>query len=164
MQGMSGNFGGLEGRLASGPLDPSAFCFARPRHALPARHAWRRRDPLVVCSSFGLDRYSSFSTRSFTLPSFFKFSQRGLFDTTAFSSDDGVQAGENYTDLLKHLEQSDASSNEWEILEERVAAAAAIAAADDLPRFFRARRTSAAASSASARSAISASKDAVRTF
>ena len=49
--------GGLEGRLASGPPDPSASRSARPRRALPPRHAPRRPGPPVVCVGFGFVRF-----------------------------------------------------------------------------------------------------------
>ena len=47
--------GGLQGRLDSGPPDPSASRSARLRRVPPPRRAPRRHEPPVVCSSFGLD-------------------------------------------------------------------------------------------------------------
>ena len=44
--------GGLDWRLAYGPLDTSASCSARPRRAPPPRRALRQPEPLVIRSGF----------------------------------------------------------------------------------------------------------------
>ena len=45
--------------MATWSPDLSASCSARLRRARPPRYAPRRAEPPVVCSAFGLDRFSS---------------------------------------------------------------------------------------------------------
>ena len=70
--------------------------------------------------------------------------------TIASSGDDEAETGNDFSDTLKHSEQIDALSDEFELLErESIAAVAAVVAETARLRFLRARRTFAQVSQAS---------------
>ena len=86
-----------------------------------------------------------------------------VLHTISPPANERAEAVYDSSDIQKHPEQVDASSEELGILHaESVAAAAAVAAADVRLRFLRARRTSVQASQASARSTIFALEPVVR--
>ena len=78
--------GGLERRLAFGPLEPSASYSAWPRRAPPPRRAPRGPEPPVVCSGFGLDRLR---IRLFVLPK----RRSGQFSRFAGGQEGGLSLG-----------------------------------------------------------------------